>query len=497
MPKVLVCSTYRMETPSLLPSPSTFEISYPLCPTSTTISVIPSDFMISIWRWMSGRLQIGRSGLGKFSLNGAMRLPRPAARIAPTYLLGFIDHTSLNSCCLGGESHGPAANGFLPVVVKGAGQSLLPGDGRRHVNEGGELPYIGDVISRFHRAVLVRPRHEPQLAVCQAADEARSVGQGDATRAADIEHVPLACRVHPRQQKCRGYVIDVDVIALLPAVAIDLDCFSPCCQTQEVVDHAVRFAVVLLITPIGVGDSEDREIQPALVTQHAQVVLHGDFVHCIDAFRIQRMLFIDRKIERLSVYEAAACKDHPRRVRGFGAGLEQRQMRYAVLIEAVPRIAIALDWAGRSHQVDDQLLPRDRRLRKCRISQVAAKDASFHRANPWRGAPCGDRDTRAGALQRANAVKAQEPVGAGDENLAATIEIEYLRREQRTGSVVEHDRVATSELVRNRDLQRYRGVLKADHQAMRIGVVEPAQQNGIQGRCRCYRVHARSIHVNA
>src|SRR5215469_17783295 len=97
---------------------------------------MPSDFMISIWRWIKGRLHMGRSGLGRLSLNGAIRVPRPAARITPMYLLMFIRLEPRDIVVEIRQVHGAQSHDFLPVVLKGTGQAFLPDDGSRNANEG-------------------------------------------------------------------------------------------------------------------------------------------------------------------------------------------------------------------------------------------------------------------------------------------------------------------------------------------------------------------------
>ena len=259
--------------------------------------------------------------------------------------------------------------------------------------------------------------------------------------AADVEDLAVArvARARP-QERVRG-VVDVDEVAQLRAVAVDLDRLVLDREADEPADEALAVVLDQLARAVDVRQPQRAGAHAEHVVVDEVVVLAGRLVDAVDVGRPHELALADRQRVGPAVDLARAGEDdlHVRVV--VAARLENRQLAAAVDLEIRVRIAHAVDVAHLAREVEDDVAIAHEIVHRRLLADVG--DVDVHAIGDAVdveevAAVVGDQrvdeqDVRAEIDERAREVAADEAEAAGDHHLAAAIELAVVHGYARRG----------------------------------------------------------------
>ena len=268
----------------------------------------------------------------------------------------------------------------------------------------------------------------PLPAISRSSDV--SAAWRDRLVAADVEDLAIARVDRARPQERVGRIVDVDEIALLGAVAVNLDDAAFDRQPDEPADEALAVVADQLPRPVDVGQPQRAGADLEHVVVDEMVVLARRLVDAVDVGRLHQVLLVDRQRVGTAVDLARAGEDDLGAGIVVAARLENRQLAAAVDLEVGVRIAHAVDVTDLAGEVEDDLPVAHQIVHRALLPDVGDVDA--HAVGDavdveQVAAVVGDQrvdEQHVGAErhQLPREVAADEPETAGDHHATAAVE---------------------------------------------------------------------------
>ena len=192
---------------------------------------------------------------------------------------------------------------------------------------------------------------------CRDLDEQLDeVAQGDRFGAADVERLAVAGVGGAGAQERVGGVIDVDEVAELAAVAVNLDLAVLDRMTDEPADEALAVVLEQLTRSVHVREPQRAGADAEDVVVDQMVVLAGGLVDAVHVGGPDQMRLGHRQRVRTAVDLSRPGEDDLHAGVVAAAGLEQRQLAAAVDLQIRVRILHAVDVAHLTGEVEDHIL---------------------------------------------------------------------------------------------------------------------------------------------
>src|SRR5438552_13104928 len=208
-------------------------------------------------------------------------------------------------------------------------------------------------------------------AACNFNNGVRHVDDGSADAAADVVDAADRGGRGAKLQQRIGRIVDVEVIALLRAIAVNRERLSGQRQMNQVVHDTVGGPTTRLPWTIWIRETSDGVLQTVGTAIDSQVLFRRKFVDRVDAEWIGVLLFANRCRTGFSIRQPRADEDE-RRLWTFEAQrLEQHQVAATIDVEVGRRIVHAAHRARLPGQVEHDVLPGDSTAHRGDIAQVA------------------------------------------------------------------------------------------------------------------------------
>ena len=279
---------------------------------------------------------------------------------------------------------------------------------------------------------LGREGHQPVAAAARDCSSSSfdQLEQRDGLVVPEVEHLPVRGVQRAGAQEGLDDVVDVVEVALLLAVAEELDLLAERRLAHEPADEALAVVPDQLPRPVGVGQPQRRGADAVHLVVDQVVELARDLVDPVHVHRLQQVILVDRQVERAAVDLARAGVDDLQLGVVLAHGLEHAQLARAVDLEVGHRVGHRVDVAHLAGEVEEHLLPAHEVLHAV-PAHVGDVDADLvlvagevEQVAAVVGQQAVDRGhVRADVRERPAQVRADEAEPAGDEHAAALVEL--------------------------------------------------------------------------